>query len=125
MTIDERAARDVKRISTNPAGGGTSVTFTTPDDRVSKTVWAMTTKHSTRIDELGIKSIGSNATVVVSEAALVAAGYMVRVNDEISLLQHKVSWTDVSGINWTYTIRTTRPDDKVGFITCTLDGYET
>lgn len=125
MNIESRAQRDIQRITTNISGAGTSVTFTTPDDSVTKTVVASTTKHMLKADEAGFKSIAKTASIAVSEAALVAAGYTTRdADDEVALAQHKVSWTDVSGITCTYTIRSVRPDEKVGLLILILDFYE-
>lgn len=123
MNIEQRAARDAARITSNPNEAGTQVTLTTPDGTITKTVVAGTTKHMLRDDLNGFKSIGKTASAWVSESVLVAADYPVRVNNEISLVGHVVSWTDVSGLTWKYTVRSIRPDEKIGLITLMLDDY--
>lgn len=125
MSYTDRAARLIQRITTNPNGFGTDIIFTTPDGMTTKTITALTTKHMIKSDENGFKSIGKTESIAVSAAALEASGYPIRNGDsQVSLLQHRVTWTDVSGLTWTYTVRQNRPDEKLGFILLILDDYK-
>jgi hypothetical protein len=125
MNLIQRSQQLAQRITTDANGFGTAITFVAPDNSYTKTVTAVASKHMLKIDENGFKSIARTATLAVSEAALISAGYPTRnAKNEVALLHHKVSWTDVSGLTWTYTVRQNRPDDTIGLITLVLDNYD-
>lgn len=124
MNIASRGQKLFQRVSTDLTTGGTSITFVNPSGSLTKTIKAIQTKHMVKTDENGFKSVSKNASIAVSEAALLAESYPTRdANNEISLLQHKVTWTDVSGLTWTYSVRQNRPDEAVGVIILILDDY--
>jgi len=126
MNITNRAQQLIQRITTNNVTGfGTSVIFVNPDNTITKTVSALQTKHMLKQDENGFRSVARTASIAVSEAALIEAGYPTRnMQNEVDLLQHKVTWTDVSGLEWTYSVRQNRPDENIGLIVLILDDYD-
>jgi hypothetical protein len=122
--IPARAQKLIQRITSDPKGFGTDVIFETQDGSFTATVGCVVSKHMMATSPDGFKSISKTETLSVSEALLQAAHYPTR-NDanEVSMLQHKVTWTDVSGLTCSYTVRENRPDDTFGLITLVLDDF--
>lgn len=122
----EQAQKLIQQITTDKkTGWGIDVTFTTPDGNITKTITMLAIKHSLGFDENGMAAVMPTARVSVSEDALKAVNYPTRDgNDNVSLLNHKVTWTDVEGITKTYIINKTFPDSTIGLILCQLGLYQ-
>jgi hypothetical protein len=116
----ERARSDWKRFSS--AGGfEVDLTFETPSGGTSVTVQGIGIKHHLSIDTDGQNVNALNSHISVCEELLVEAGYPTRDSDEIvSLYGHKVSFEDSTGIEKSYFINQSYPDETVGIITCIL-----
>lgn len=125
MGLLSQIQADVKQITTDAGAFGTAVVFETPDGNTTVTVNALTNKIGLAFNANSGAPVNSKAaSVVVSEAALVAAGYTVRnASNEVYLRKHKVTWTDSSGTEWTYSIAENIPDETLGLITCILKDY--
>lgn len=118
-----RARNDWNRFIT---GGGFEVdlTFRTPSGSVTKTVKGLGIKHHLSIDNEGVSQNQLNAHVTVSEKTLVDAGYPVRDGNEIvALKDHIVSFEDSTGIESSYIITQSYPDETVGVIVCIIGEF--
>lgn len=121
-----QAQQLIQQITTDKTNGwGTDVTFTTPDGGIEKTVTAIAVKHSLAFDGNGIAMTMPTSRVTVSEDALLAVDYPVRdSNDNVALLNHRVTWTDVENVTRTYIINKIFPDSTIGLIVCQLGNYQ-
>jgi len=119
----EKAKNDWQRFTSDPSGAGVDITFEAPTAEIAE-ITGLATKHHIGLDTEGNPINTKNVHVSVSEQLLVDEGYPVRVNDEVSILNHIVSYKDSTGITKVYTIRETFPDETIGVITCILDDFE-
>lgn len=83
---------------------------------------ALASKHHLGVDpENGNPVNSKNAHVSLPESKLVSLGYTVRnASNEVSLIGHKVEYTDSSGTLCKYRINETFPDETLGVIVCIL-----
>ena len=119
----EQAKGDWQRFSSDPKTWGIAITLTAPTAEVANIV-GIATKHHIGVDTDGNPINTKNAHITISEQLLVDAGYPVRANNEVSILQHRVSYKDSTGITKEYVIEETFPDETVGMITCILNDFE-
>lgn len=129
MNILVRAQQDARRIVNNAdAGFGVPLLFAATDGEttVSATVNGLAMRHHVRINDLGDLVNGTTARVTVHVKDLEDAEYPVRnTNGDISLLKHRVTWTDISGVQATYKVEQNWPNDVLGLIVCQLGKYGT
>jgi hypothetical protein len=131
MNLISRIQKDLQQITTNTGGtpAVVPVIFSVTDGTTvtTATVNAIAVKHHLTIDpNSGEAVVGKNIRVTVSEKALVAANYPVRNNNNcVSLINHNVTWTDISGVQATYTVNTQFPDEITGSIVLFLADYAT
>ena len=119
----EQAKGDWQRFSSDLNGWGVEITLTAPTAEVAN-IAGLGTNHHIGIDTDGNPINTKNAHITISEQLLVDAGYPVRVNNEVSLLQHRVSYKDSTGVTKEYVIEETFPDETIGMITCILNDFE-
>ena len=119
----EKAKNDWQRFTSDPSGAGVELTFEAPTAEIA-VITGLATKHHIGLDTEGNPINTKNVHVSVSEQLLVDEGYPVRVDGEVSMLNHKISYKDSTGILKFYTIRETFPDETIGVITCILDDFE-
>ena len=121
-----QARKDWKRIIES-GGFEEDIIFKTPDSfntAVQVTIQGLATKHNLNVDTDGNAVSGKNVHITVSEDTLVLAGYPVRnTSEEVSLIDHKVDYTDSSGVLKHYVVLECFPDETVGVITCILGDY--
>ena len=119
-----KARRDSKKYITK---GGFQ------EDIVLKTVNGLTTiettgfvsKHWINYDTDGSSVNSKNAHICIDEDDLVLKNYPVRnANNEVSLMNHRVTTKDSSGIEKKYLIKEWFPDETLGLIVCILADYE-
>lgn len=85
--------------------------------------WAV--KHFGSFDSDGNQVNTKNVHVTIDEDILKGLGYPVRNSkNEISLLQHKVSFKDSSGDLKDYIVRENFPDENLGLILLILGDYQ-
>lgn len=121
----DRAKFDFLQITTSTAGFATAITFTPPTGE-PKTINGIGVKHSLKFDDFGAPVSSKTARITVSEQALVNVGYTVRnTNREVALINHKVTWTDVIGLTWTYNVKQNIPGETIGAILLILTDYTT
>lgn len=120
----EQAKNDWQRFTSDPKAFGTSITLTAPTAEVAVVV-GLATKHHISIDTDGNVVNTKNAHISISEQLLVDALYPVRTGgDEVTLIDHHVSYADSTGTVKEYVIKETFPDETVGMITCILNDFE-
>lgn len=123
MGLWETAKNDIANITTNTDEWGKSATFTAPDSTTA-TVNVLPTKHWTGWSEDGARVSSKYGSIAVSESILEAAGYPVRIDDEVNLENHRVSVEDSTDTVKNYTILEWYPDEAVGLIVCILGDFE-
>lgn len=124
MGIRDLIQADVKTILTNTGDFAHPVIFSVTGGSMVTTVTcnAMAYKHNiVWQDGMRIRVNSLNARVTVSELALKALGYPVRdTNNQVHLIGHRVTWTDISGVQITYTVTENYPNEVTGVILCRL-----
>ena len=125
MGLTEQAILDAQQITSDAVNGfGVSVEFTAPDSSTA-TINGLHTKHRVNVDQEGQPTNAKKASVVVSEALLLALNYPVRnSNGDVYLEAHRVKVKDSENVLYEYVIREWFPDEKVGLIVCILGDYE-
>lgn len=121
-----QARKDWKRIIES-GGFEEEIIFKTPDSFITASeaiIQGLATKHNLNVDTDGNAVSAKNVHITVSEDALILAGYPVRVNEEVSLIDHKVDYVDSTGILKNYVVLQCFPDETVGVITCILGDYK-
>lgn len=84
----------------------------------------LATKHHNSVGTDGLPINAKNAHCSFIESHLTGLGYTVRdANGEVNLRNHRVSYTDSSGVVKEYIIKETMPDETVGVIVCILGDY--
>lgn len=119
----------MKRILTDPGGHTVPCIFTTSSGLlvVSVTCNALAVKHHVTWNaSVGDRVHGRNIRITVSELALNDLSYPVRdTNNRVSMIGHRVAWTDISGVQATYIIEQQFPNEMTGMIRCQLGDYGT
>lgn len=126
MGLIAQIQNDVKTITTKGDDFALPVIFSVTNGVTVTTVTcnAIAVKHSIEVYDEEMRAIGRNARVTVSELALRELDYPVRdTNNRVTLLGNLVTWTDVSGIQATYSIRHHYPDETLGLTVCFLSEY--
>lgn len=114
---------DSKRHITE-GGFQSDIKITTPSDSVSVDTTGWATKHHLNFDTDGTQINAKNAHICLDEEKLTAAGYPVRVNEEVNLINHKIIVKDSSGVDKNYIIKENFPDETLGLIVCVLGDLE-
>jgi len=93
---------------------------------ITTEVLGLATKHHKAYDfETGRAINSKQSHCSVSEQLLLDLNYTVRDSDnEVSMVNHLVSWTDSTGLESTYKIAQVFPDETNGMITFILSDYE-
>lgn len=117
------AKRDAKRFVTS-GGFEESITISTPTQDMTLSLTGFATKHHINFDSDGNQINSKNAHICISESDLQTNSYPVRnVKGEISLLKHRVSYPDSSGIVKNYIVKDNYPDEMLGLIVLILGDY--
>ena len=97
-----------------------NLTFTSPN-AVVETIKGFGTAHHLSFDSNTGRPINTkNAHCSFFEKTLSDLGYPVRVSNEVSMKNHRVSFLDSAGITRHYRINETFPDETLGMIVCIL-----
>lgn len=114
------ARDDIQDILTNTDEFANPVIFTPPGGQ-PVTVNGLCIKHNLKFDEFGNAVSSKTERTTISEPALIAAGYTVRnAANEVALIGHKITWTDVMNITWSYIIAQNIAGETNGIIVLTL-----
>lgn len=116
------AQSDLKRFTQE-----LDLTFTAPGvDPDVVTVKGLGTKHHLAINpNTGLTINSKRVHISVAESLLTDESYTTRdSNDQVNLINHKVSWKDERGVSKTYRINETWPDEGLGMIICILGVYK-
>lgn len=119
MNLLDTARLDASRIVQGEFSS--PCTITNPQRTVSVSLNALNTKHHITINpETGQPVNSKNAHICLSESKLNELGYVTRVNNEISLVNHFVQVSDSTGLTKKYKISETWPNETLGLIVCIL-----
>lgn len=125
MGLIDKAKADIEQITSNLNEWGVSMVLTAVPGLESVTIVGLHTKHRILIDTDGNFVNTKNAHISVSEKFLTEAGYPVRNGSgEVSLINHRVSVKDSTGLVKEYVITEAFPDETIGLICCILGDYE-
>lgn len=115
--------KDAKSYITK-GGFESDITIKTPDSLKTITTTGLASKHHLNFDTDGTSINAKNAHICIDEDDLEVQGYPVRSNNEVSLLHHRISVKDSTGIVKKYIIKETFPDETLGLIVCVLGDFE-
>lgn len=119
-----KARRDSKKYITK-GGFQEDIVLKTTDGLTTLETTGFVSKHWVSFDTDGNSANSKNAHICLSEDELVLANYPVRNSqNEVHLLNHRVSTTDSSGLVKKYVIKEWYPDETLGLIVCILGDYE-
>lgn len=119
-----RAARLDSKAYVTQGGFEEDITLKTPNGLITVQTTGFASKHHISFDSDGTTVNAKNAHICVDEAALVALNYPVRVNEEVALRNHRVSYPDNSGVVKHYIVKENFPDETLGLIVCVLGDFE-
>lgn len=119
-----RARKDAKKYVTK-GGFQEEIILKTADSSIELITTGLATKHWINFDADGASINSKNAHICLSEDELVSNNYPVRNSDnEVYLMNHKVSIKDSTGVLKNYVIKEWFPDETLGLIVCILGDYE-
>ena len=124
MNLIDRARYDTQRITSNLNNGfGVSMTLIAPGGATA-TVIGLHTKHWLSVDTEGNQVDSKNAHASFAEKFLKEVNYPLRNGQgEVDLSKHKLKVKDSTGVEWTYVIERSFPDETVGLIVCILGDF--
>lgn len=120
--ILQAAIQDAKKFTTS-GGFETDIIIENPPGSIQANLKGLAAKHHISFDTEGNPINSKNVHISIDENQLVASNYPVRVNNEISLLGHKITYADSTGNTRQYLIEQTLPDEVLGLIVCILGDY--
>jgi hypothetical protein len=121
--ILDLARRDSRRFITQ-GGFEVEISISTPDGLTSLDLKGFATKHFINFDTDGLPVNSKNVHINISETDLSDALYPVRnARNEVSLLNHLVSYKDSTGVSRNFAIKENFPDETLGLIVCILTDY--
>lgn len=119
------AARADARAYVKEGGFEEDITLTNPSNSITVNITGLATKHHMNFDTDGTVINAKNAHITVNETELSELNYPVRdANQEINLINHRVSVKDSSGVVKEYIIKENNPSETLGLIACILGDYE-
>jgi hypothetical protein len=124
MGLRDTAAADAIEIINDTIDGGDEIFITSPTG-VSETFRALTNDIAISIDpETGLTVSGRQCSAVVATADLAAVGFdgITGVADA-DAKPWVVLATDVNGVQGTFKVAETRPDNTIGLLTLILEEY--
>jgi hypothetical protein len=132
MGLMDVAIADAAEFTANDNDFGVEILLTAPNEQTA-TVNGYATKHHLKLDASSGQVVNAkNASVVVSEANILAANpnYPVRILDqaspfyrEVKMIKHLVSVADSSGVIKNYQCAENFADEALGLITLILEDY--
>lgn len=125
MGIMDFIKEDIKTITGSGDGFGVALTFTNANGSQTATINGLASRHQLSVDGDGNTVNSRNVHCSFAEGLLTAEDYTVRVNGEVNMKNHRVTWTDATGVAKTYIIEQTLPDDTLGLIPCILNTFKT
>jgi hypothetical protein len=121
--ILDLAKRDVKRHVTR-GGFEVDLSLSLPDNSLTIQTTGYGTKHWITYDTEGNSINSKNVHICIDEDLLEAQNYAVRNNrNEVSLINHRVSFQDSTGTVRNYIVRENYPDETFGLIVCILGDF--
>lgn len=118
------AAKKDAKLYVKEGGFQEDILLSTPSGSVTLATTGFATKHHISFDTDGTSINAKNAHICIDEEALQLAGYPVRVDEEVNLLNHRVTFKDSSGVDKKYIVKENFPDETLGLIVCVLGDFE-
>lgn len=119
MSLLDAIRRDAVNITSNSSDFATQITVSKGD--VGVTVGGIAGRHHFGLDELGNVVNTMQAHCAIAEQVLIDAGLNLRnAKGLIATGGITISWTDTSGRNGNYTVKSIRPDETIGLLTFIL-----
>lgn len=119
-----QARLDLRSFIADGSGFGVDLIISTPDGITTAEVRGLASSHNLNVDpETGLFVNTKNIHFSVSESELSDLGYPVRVNNEVAIKDHLITFDDSAGITRTFKIDETMPDETLGLIVCILGVY--
>lgn len=121
----ERAIADAKRFSQGTWGVDITLTAPAPGSQVAN-IRGFGSKHHLKIDpDTGLPVNSNNIHVSFPESSILDANpdYPTRVNGEIYIKDHLVSFADAAGNVGNFQIDEQFPDETIDLIVCILGVY--
>lgn len=120
----DQARLDIREFIIGGSGFGVDLVISTPDGLTTADVRGLASSHNLNVDpETGLFVNSKNIHFSVPEAELTDLGYPVRVNNEVAIKGHLITFSDSAGISRTFKIDETMPDETLGLIVCVLGVY--
>ena len=124
VSLFDIVKRDAKAFL-NRGGYQLEIQMITPDNLTTINIVGWAVKVYQSFDSDGNQVNTKNVHVTIDEDVLVNLGYTPRnAKGEISLVAHKVSFKDSSGIVRNYIVRENFPDENLGLIILILGDYK-
>lgn len=115
------AARDlVKQILTS---GGFETDITVTNGTITKSIKGLAPVIHYQFDTQGQPINSKKASVTIYAQTLKDAGYPITVNDTLSLLGHRITFIDSTGVSKTYRVKQDYFDNTLGHVTLMLENY--
>jgi len=123
MSLIDEIMQDVKNITSDKDEFGVEIVFVAPSGETA-TIAGLHSKHTLSYDADAQRVNHKNTHISSSESLLIAANYPVRINGIVSLIGHKITVKDSTGIAKTQQVSEQFPDETIGLILCYLKDYE-
>lgn len=122
--ILELARRDAKNY-VKSGGFEETISLSNPDGSASISLTGFATKHHINFDSDGLPINSKNAHVTIDENYLLDNDYPVRNSKgEVSLMKHRISVPDSTGVVRNYVVKENFPDETLGLIVLILGDFK-
>ena len=119
-----KARRDSKKYVTK-GGFQEDILLETTNGLTTLETKGFVSKHWINFDTDGSSVNSKNAHICLDEDELILGSYPIRNSDnEVSLMNHRVTTKDSTGVEKKYVIKEWFPDETLGLIVCILGDYE-
>lgn len=123
MSLIDQIKQDIKDITSNSNDFGAQLVFVAPTLETA-TIFGLHSKHTMSQDTEGNRINSKNAHISFSEELLTELNYPTRnAAGEFTLIGHKVTVMDSTGLSPTYKISENYPDETIGLMVCILKDY--
>jgi len=125
MGLIAQSRIDIKNIVENANDFGVPMTLLAPDYGETAVINGLHSKTHLQIDTDGNPVNAKNAHISFHENATGIGDYPIRnAAGEVDLKDHKVTVADSTGLNITYKIEDTYPNETTGLIVCLLGDFQ-
>lgn len=123
MGLLDQIKKDIEQITSNKNEWADTITFISPTAQTA-VISGIRSKIHLAVDTDGNMVRSQKAHIAFSEKFLTDLNYPVRnAAGEVALNGHKVNVKDSTGIVKNYVVQNVFPDETVGLLSFTLEGY--